>query len=594
MSLMPLCLEAEGVFQKSPLRLHPDLLEMLDAVVEIENNIKRLDKIKSDLELVLKVFLIGEVKAGKSTLINAIIGQQVAPTNILEATAAIWEFGFSPESSTTICYTDGSSQEIEHSLIMSFLGTDEKQLTFAQKIEKISVMTDTHDFKNLLLVDSPGLSTVTTQNAELTKKIMQDVDLALWVLNANHLGQIDVMQEVESLSKLGKPIIAVINKIDEVDEPPERLIRYLRRHSEEYFEGIFAISAYDKINETNEYSNYFDNLMEYLTDQVDQKSKQVKFDSSHSSLIALMRSEQMTHQSSLRKIKNRQQERLDYSSDLDFEKSKIIGYVDDFIADKAIGLSSSHTLFLKAKAAVSPAHKNMASEAINVLSKKNEDSSEEIESRANSISVLEQEVLEAMNLEVRDFYKTRCSDSIEVLGKKSVERMHNFNEKERVLISSQQLMLLADSGTVDAIETAKTAAVVSVAGGVAAAGYTAVVGASAASITMGTALAAVALPVALVGAAGGLAYGVWKSRQNNEKIEQQARAVQVQMAERVKNTLQTSYLRHIEQDFKVIQAENEKFLFLGMNKSTIRDYENEIEDYISKVDILLSSYPKIS
>lgn len=74
---------------------------------------------------------------------------------------------------------------------------------------------------------------MTEQNAQLTRSVLEDVDIALWVLNANHLGQTDIMQEVENLAQLGKPIIAVISKIDEVDTSPERLIKYVSRHADD-------------------------------------------------------------------------------------------------------------------------------------------------------------------------------------------------------------------------------------------------------------------------------------------------------------------------------------------------------------------------
>lgn len=102
----------------------------------------------------------------------------------------------------------------------------------------MKVRTRQHDFRELLLIDSPGLATVTEQNAQLTRNVLEDVDIALWVLNANHLGQTDIMQEVENLAQLGKPIIAVISKIDEVDTSPERLIKYVNRHAGEYFTEV--------------------------------------------------------------------------------------------------------------------------------------------------------------------------------------------------------------------------------------------------------------------------------------------------------------------------------------------------------------------
>ena len=287
------CCKIENTLNQSPLRKNQQLADLVSLTPQVQDISMRLSTIKADLNTTLRVFLIGEVKAGKSTLINALVGQDLSPTNILEATAAIWELGYAEQSSTTIVYKDGQEQVVEHSDIMSFFGTSDEQLELAEKVAKIVVKTHQHQFKELLLIDSPGLATITNQNAEITQNIMQDVDLALWVFNANHLGQTDIMQRVAELAKLGKPIIAVINKIDETEDSPEKLTRYLRRNSDEFFQDIFAISAFDALNQKqdSEYLEYFDEFKNYLVEQVNEKASQVKNDSIQSSLHALVRQE---------------------------------------------------------------------------------------------------------------------------------------------------------------------------------------------------------------------------------------------------------------------------------------------------------------
>lgn len=319
------CCKIENTLNQSPLRKNQQLADLVSLTPQVQDISMRLSTIKADLNTTLRVFLIGEVKAGKSTLINALVGQDLSPTNILEATAAIWEIGYAEQSSTTIVYKDGQEQVVEHSDIMSFFGTSDEQLEFAEKVAKIVVKTHQHQFKELLLIDSPGLATITNQNAEITQNIMQDVDLALWVFNANHLGQTDIMQRVAELAKLGKPIIAVINKIDETEDSPEKLTRYLRRNSDEFFQDIFAISAFDALNQKqdSEYLEYFDEFKNYLVEQVNEKASQVKNDSIQSSLHALVRQEKSYHESAIRKLEKLQQEQQDCAENLRYEKNRL-------------------------------------------------------------------------------------------------------------------------------------------------------------------------------------------------------------------------------------------------------------------------------
>ena len=80
-------IDLEQRFESSPLRRDQKLSALVGLSTELGLVVKRLTKTKAELATTLRVFLIGEVKAGKSTLINALVGQEVSPTNILEATA---------------------------------------------------------------------------------------------------------------------------------------------------------------------------------------------------------------------------------------------------------------------------------------------------------------------------------------------------------------------------------------------------------------------------------------------------------------------------------------------------------------------------
>ena len=63
----------------------------------IDNYRRELNILKNKLGQAMNVVVMGEVKAGKSTLLNAIVGKKIAPTDVLEATAAISELYYSEE-----------------------------------------------------------------------------------------------------------------------------------------------------------------------------------------------------------------------------------------------------------------------------------------------------------------------------------------------------------------------------------------------------------------------------------------------------------------------------------------------------------------
>jgi len=55
---------------------------------------------------------VGDVKAGKSTFINALLGQEILPVGTLQCTSAIIEIHKSDKISLKVVYGDGKSDEI--------------------------------------------------------------------------------------------------------------------------------------------------------------------------------------------------------------------------------------------------------------------------------------------------------------------------------------------------------------------------------------------------------------------------------------------------------------------------------------------------
>jgi len=586
------CCKIENTLNQSPLRKNQQLADLVSLTPQVQDISMRLSTIKADLNTTLRVFLIGEVKAGKSTLINALVGQDLSPTNILEATAAIWEIGYAEQSSTTIVYKDGQEQVVEHSDIMSFFGTSDEQLEFAEKVAKIVVKTHQHQFKELLLIDSPGLATITNQNAEITQNIMQDVDLALWVFNANHLGQTDIMQRVAELAKLGKPIIAVINKIDETEDSPEKLTRYLRRNSDEFFQDIFAISAFDALNQKqdSEYLEYFDEFKNYLVEQVNERAPQVKNESVQSSLNALIGQEKSYHESAIRKLEKLQQEQQDCSENLRYEKNRLSDDIRIMIEqscnelnyDTELSSQIRNNIDHQSSSPISNMIKTVSSNAPSALSKI---LSQERSSQPNlkSLDDITQYYLHTLNDKVQHRYQTGYINIINTVTQQSQIRLAEFSQKENLDISHQLQSYATSHQDINAIETAKTAAAVSATGGVVASAYAATLGASAATVTMGAALAAIALPVTIIGAAGGLAYGIMKSKEKQARLEQHIQQTQYQITDQIRQQLLNSYSNRIEKDFRMIEKENQKALFSNFDQNQIKQYETDIESYLSQL-----------
>jgi GTP-binding protein EngB required for normal cell division len=118
-------------------------------------------------EALVYVAVIGEFKRGKSTLINALLGEDVLPTGITPVTAAPTLVRFGPAARAVIYRRDGSAAPVPLA-----------QLPVVEHIAPLLA-------SGLVLADTPGTGSVHRHNTETTTEFFPRIDVAVLVLTVD-------------------------------------------------------------------------------------------------------------------------------------------------------------------------------------------------------------------------------------------------------------------------------------------------------------------------------------------------------------------------------------------------------------------------
>lgn len=301
------------ILADSPLRQYLEGNESRTLFEEERKVLNKIDDIIriniANLQNPLKAVVLGEVKAGKSTLINSLIQKEVAYTNVVEATAAIVEVKYSETENIFINFKNDEKRKVNSLVELNKL-MDEKRndQEFFSKIKFISISTNTDRLKKIAIVDTPGLNTITAENTERTEDYIKNADVVLWVINAHNLGQSDVIDKLEEIMEYGKPIIGIVNRIDEIDGDEDEILEYVQDEMGYIFDEIFTTSAkkawdgfIQKNNKIIEVSN-INNLYKFIIDNIESNSKEFQMESIEKSTISQIDKDLYVHKNTKNKL----------------------------------------------------------------------------------------------------------------------------------------------------------------------------------------------------------------------------------------------------------------------------------------------------
>ena len=159
------------------------------------------------------IAVLGDFKRGKSTLINALLGQAVLPSGVVPLTSVATEVHIGARD-TTVVFRDGSRRAIQIEEIGDYV-TERGNSSNAKGVERVEVgMEAGLDLQGLVLVDTPGLSSVNDGNTEEAHAALRDSDAAIVVLAADNPLSASELDLFARLCERRAEVFVVINKAD--------------------------------------------------------------------------------------------------------------------------------------------------------------------------------------------------------------------------------------------------------------------------------------------------------------------------------------------------------------------------------------------
>ena len=246
-----------------------NVLDLLKKAIQFYTNLNDEEKTSSLIDLAssvqngkFSIVVVGQFSAGKSTFLNALMGEKYLPSFTTETTATINFLRSVNESPTKkplikVNYKDGKEERCEEVTlenIEKFVST--KGVDVAKKILSVEVFLDSKYLNDgVSLVDSPGLNGVLEGHEQITNDQIDRSHAAIFMFNAKQPGSKSDFEKLNMLLRKCNSVLIVLNQKDLVKEDEQSIddvVRNLKENYGKYFNTdqlpeIFPISSYQAL-----------------------------------------------------------------------------------------------------------------------------------------------------------------------------------------------------------------------------------------------------------------------------------------------------------------------------------------------------------
>jgi hypothetical protein len=195
---------------------HPEVCARLEAHLE-------------RLEGPLRIAIAGKVKAGKSTLLNALVGEIIAPTDAGECTRIVTWYRDDVSPRITMWPHDGEARELPIMRRDGKLQIDLQGMK-PEDVERLTVDWPSRDLAPMTLIDTPGLASVSEDVSARTVAFLTPesptgegqqgaADAIIYLMRHVHADDVHFLESFHDQAALGStPVntVAVLSRADEI------------------------------------------------------------------------------------------------------------------------------------------------------------------------------------------------------------------------------------------------------------------------------------------------------------------------------------------------------------------------------------------
>ena len=171
------------------------------------------------LDQPLRIAVRGRVKSGKSTLINALVGEELAPTDDEERTQVNTFYQYGPEPKIVVHTPHGAVQNVPVTTLDTATIRD-LQRWRPDEVARLVIETPSPGLQAISLIETPGVASSAVQETgrSALAQVLSEADAVLYLTRHPHQTDIQFLQSVHELQLARSAPINTIIAFSRADE----------------------------------------------------------------------------------------------------------------------------------------------------------------------------------------------------------------------------------------------------------------------------------------------------------------------------------------------------------------------------------------
>ena len=208
---------------------------------------KGLQEIVEHTKEPLTLMVMGAFSTGKSTFINALVGEEIAAVEAKPTTAVVTKLCYGDKDVLKVYFRDGKSKIYSPSEFAKLTAVNDVEAdnSIHERIDYVERQMPIEMLKQVTIIDSPGLNDVNEKHSEASERFVKNADSVLWMFSALQMGSKFEIEAMDKLTPRLKPI-AIINKMDQINDDEDDSEEFLAKAKalfKDKVQAVIGISA---------------------------------------------------------------------------------------------------------------------------------------------------------------------------------------------------------------------------------------------------------------------------------------------------------------------------------------------------------------